>query len=103
MSDREKKEDLREAIQRFAEGVPKGEERAALKAFQSLKAALNAGTERAAERGGDGRWRVNAWVKMGILLGFRLGHVRPAATGGPFPFYDKDTYPLRAMGPDQGI
>ena len=103
MSDRDKEEDLREAIQRFAEGVPKGEERAALKAFQSLKAALNAGTVRAAERGTDGRWRVNAWVKAGILLGFRLGRIGPAATGGPFSFYDKDTYPLRAIGPDQGV
>ena len=43
-------------------------------------------------------WHANAWVKAGILLGFRLGRVRPAATGGPFPFFDKDTYPLRALG-----
>jgi 2,3,4,5-tetrahydropyridine-2-carboxylate N-succinyltransferase len=42
-------------------------------------------------------------VKAGILLGFRLGVVRPAATGGPFPFFDKDTYPLRALGPEDGV
>jgi len=95
--------DLRAAIERYAESVPSGEEQLALEAFQRLKAALNAGTARAAERGADGRWRANAWVKAGILLGFRLGRTGPAATGGPFPFYDKDTYPLRAMGPDQGI
>ena len=95
--------DLRAAIERYAEGVPSGEEKDALAAFQELKAALNAGTVRAAERGGDGVWRANAWVKSGILLGFRLGRTGPAATGGPFPFYDKDTYPLRAIGPDQGI
>ncbi|HWN18129.1 MAG TPA: 2,3,4,5-tetrahydropyridine-2,6-dicarboxylate N-succinyltransferase [Gemmatimonadales bacterium] len=95
--------DLRAAIERYAEGVPAGEEKAALKAFQQLKVALNAGTARAAERGTDGRWRANAWVKAGILLGFRLGRTGPAATGGPFPFYDKDTYPLRAIGPDQGV
>ena len=75
--------------------VAPDDEPAARVAFLALKAALNAGTVRAAERGADGRWRANAWVKAGILLGFRLGRVQPAATGGPFPFYDKDTYPLR--------
>jgi 2,3,4,5-tetrahydropyridine-2,6-dicarboxylate N-succinyltransferase len=97
------KVDLRTAIEHYAGGVPSGEERAALEAFHELKAALNAGTVRAAERGVDGRWRVNAWVKSGILLGFRLGRIGPAATGGPFPFYDKDTYPLQAIGPDHGV
>ena len=42
-------------------------------------------------------WRANAWVKAGILLGFRLGqHRSPPPPAAPFPFYDKDTYPLRA-------
>ncbi|HEV2086499.1 MAG TPA: 2,3,4,5-tetrahydropyridine-2,6-dicarboxylate N-succinyltransferase, partial [Gemmatimonadales bacterium] len=83
--------------------VPPGEEAAALEAFQALKTALNAGSVRAAERGSDGRWRVNSWVKTGILLGFRLGRIGPAAVGGPFPFYDKDTYPLRAMSSAQNV
>jgi 2,3,4,5-tetrahydropyridine-2-carboxylate N-succinyltransferase len=83
--------------------VPSGEEPKALAAFQALKDALNAGTVRAAEPDPDGNWRVNAWVKTGILLGFRLGRIAPAAQGGPFPFYDKDTYPLRAIGPGDGI
>jgi 2,3,4,5-tetrahydropyridine-2-carboxylate N-succinyltransferase len=95
--------DLRAAIERYAQGVPPGEERAALKAFQALKAELNAGRVRAAERGVDGRWRANAWVKSGILLGFRLGRIAPAAVGGPFSFYDKDTYPLRSLAPGDGV
>jgi 2,3,4,5-tetrahydropyridine-2-carboxylate N-succinyltransferase len=95
--------DLRAAIERYASSVPPGEEEKALQAFQALKATLNAGTVRAAERGSDGTWRANAWVKTGILLGFRLGVVGPVAAGGPFPFYDKDTYPLRSVGPDDGI
>jgi len=99
----ERGNELRALIERYAEGVPPGEETAALEAFRALKAELNAGTVRAAERGVDGVWRANAWVKAGILLGFRLGRIGPAATGGPFPFYDKDTYPLRAMRPDQGV
>jgi 2,3,4,5-tetrahydropyridine-2,6-dicarboxylate N-succinyltransferase len=94
---------LRAELERFAGGVPAGAEPAALEAFRSLKAELNAGRVRAAERGADGRWRANAWVKEGILLGFRLGQVGPAATGGPFPFFDKDTYPLRALGPGDGV
>jgi 2,3,4,5-tetrahydropyridine-2,6-dicarboxylate N-succinyltransferase len=94
---------LQTELERFAPGVPPGEEPAALDAFRRLKAELNAGTARAAERGSDGRWRANAWVKAGILLGFRLGRTGPAAPGGPFPFYDKDTYPLRALGPDDGV
>ncbi len=95
--------ELRAAIERYAAGVPAGEERRAREAFEALKAALNRGEVRAAERGPDGRWRANAWVKSGILLGFRLGRIVPAATGGPFPYYDKDTFPLRPIGPDDGI
>jgi 2,3,4,5-tetrahydropyridine-2,6-dicarboxylate N-succinyltransferase len=94
---------LRAVLERFASGVPSGEEAAALDAFRILKAELNSGRVRAAERGPDGRWRANAWVKAGILLGFRLGKVGPAAAGGPFPFYDKDTYPLRPLGPEDGV
>jgi len=94
---------LRQRLQEFADGAPPGRESAALDAFRELKAALNAGTVRAADRDAQGVWRANAWVKAGILLGFRLGRVGPAATGGPFPFYDKDTYPLRALGPDDGV
>ncbi len=94
---------LRAAIEPYLESVAEGSESAARAAFLDLKAALNAGTVRAAERGADGIWRANAWVKAGILLGFRLGRLLPAATGGPFPFFDKDTYPLRPVGPDDGI
>ena len=94
---------LRTAIERFAAGVPPGHENEAREAFEHLKAELNAGRLRAATREESGRWRANAWVKAGILLGFRLGRIVPAATGGPFPFLDKDTWPLKAIGPDDGV
>ena len=74
----------------------------ALRTFKDLMAALNAGTVRAAEKKSDGTWRANAWVKRGILLGFRLGRIAQTEAG-PFTFYDKDTFPLRAVGPDDGI
>jgi 2,3,4,5-tetrahydropyridine-2,6-dicarboxylate N-succinyltransferase len=103
VSDTTKGERLRSQIERYAADVPPGEEAAALEVFQTLKTALNAGSVRAAERGPDGRWRVNSWVKTGILLGFRLGRTGPVAVGGPFPFYDKDTYPLRTMSSAQNV
>lgn len=94
---------LQAEIEQYAAGVPPGEESRALSAFRVLKARLNRGEVRAAERGPDGVWRTNAWVKSGILLGFRLGRLGPAATGGPFPFLDKDTFPLRDVGLEDGV
>ena len=94
---------LKAELERFNGPIAPADEPAARVAFLALKQALNTGTVRAAERGGDGIWRANAWVKAGILLGFRLGKIQPAATGGPFPFYDKDTYPLRQIGADDGV
>ncbi|MDZ4865392.1 MAG: 2,3,4,5-tetrahydropyridine-2,6-dicarboxylate N-succinyltransferase [Gemmatimonadota bacterium] len=94
---------LEAAILRFAATVPVGEEADALAAFQQLKDGLNAGTIRSAERDAGGVWHANAWVKAGILLGFRLGRIRPMAEAGPFPFYDKDTWPLRSVGLADGV
>jgi 2,3,4,5-tetrahydropyridine-2,6-dicarboxylate N-succinyltransferase len=95
--------DLRERIERYAGGVPAGEEAKAREAFQELKDALNCGQVRAAERSADGTWRANAWVKGGILLGFRLGRMAPVPSAPPFQFYDKDTYPLRHVSLDDGV
>jgi 2,3,4,5-tetrahydropyridine-2,6-dicarboxylate N-succinyltransferase len=95
--------ELSARIEHYAAGIPPGEEAQARAAFEALKQGLNRGEFRAAERGADGVWRANAWVKQGILLGFRLGRIAPAATGGPFPFFDKDTYPLRVVGPNDGV
>jgi 2,3,4,5-tetrahydropyridine-2-carboxylate N-succinyltransferase len=95
--------ELRAELERFAGAVSPADEPAAPVAILALKTALNAGNQRAAERGADGGWHANPWVKAGILLGFRLGRIQPAATGGPFPFYDKDTYPLRRAAVEDGI
>jgi 2,3,4,5-tetrahydropyridine-2-carboxylate N-succinyltransferase len=63
--------------------------------FDEFKRALNRGEVRAAERTEDGKWLVNAWVKRGILLGFRMGAITDMSTGESFKFFDKDTYPAR--------
>ena len=70
-------------------------------AFDKFKAALNEGRARAAEPT-PGGWRVNGWVKKGILLGFRIGRIVEMAGLG-LPFYDKHTYPLKQIAPGQNL
>src|ERR1700730_17052079 len=74
--------------------------------FREFKDALNRGEVRAAEPDPAAKtgWRANAWVKKGILLGFRMG----AAVDMPIdsarqPFIDKSTYPVRAINVADGI
>lgn len=71
-------------------------------AVADLLAALEAGEVRAASRGDDGRWAANAWVKQGILLGFRVGGIVDMSAP-PFSFFDKDTYPARAFTGADGV
>lgn len=66
-------------------------------AFDELIAHLEAGSARAAQRDEDGVWRVNASVKKGILLGFRLGKHTEFESAGPLQFSDKDTYPAQRL------
>ena len=67
--------------------------------FAEFRAALACGEVRAAERGPDGQWRAHAWVKQGILLGFRMGAITEMVDGPVLKFFDKDTYPLRPTTP----
>ena len=74
--------------------------------FAELRAALSAGTVRAAEPDASAPigWRVNTWVKQGILLGFKYGDLADASMDhGRLPFYDKDTLPLKKPGLAAGI
>jgi 2,3,4,5-tetrahydropyridine-2-carboxylate N-succinyltransferase len=64
--------------------------------FAEFKAALNRGQIRAAERDANGQWRTNAWVKRGILLGFRMGSIiEMTPAGAALQFLDKNTYPIK--------
>ncbi len=74
--------------------------------FQRFKDALNEGHARAAEPDPASAtgWRVNPWVKKGILLGFRMGalvdmSIDPARQ----PWFDKATYPVKRLGPSSGV
>src|ERR1700754_990773 len=63
--------------------------------FDEFKSALNRGEVRAAERNASGEWLVHAWVKQGLLLGFRMGALIDMSEGEHFKFFDKDTYSAR--------
>src|ERR1044072_4116749 len=70
--------------------------------FDEFKRGLNQGHVRAAEKVDD-RWRVNHWVKRGILLGFRMGRVENFSINNQFRFYDKHTYPLKRIAAADGV
>ena len=66
--------------------------------FDEFKTALTRGEIRAAEPDENGVWRTNAWVKQGILLGFKIGAmIEMSKETETLQFFDKETYPLRPM------
>lgn len=74
--------------------------------FERLRAALSSGDVRAAEPDASTPtgWRVNTWVKQGILLGFRWGGLADVSMDhGRWPFVDKDTLPLKRIGTADGV
>src|SRR3954451_8579712 len=74
--------------------------------FAELREALSSGRVRAAEPdpAAAAGWRVNTWVKQGILLGFKFGDMVDASMDhGRVPFYDKDTLPLKKPGLAAGV
>jgi len=111
-------DDLQASIERhFAAGAAAVSDAAAMKAFLQLRAALEAGTLRSAEPDASATtgWRVNAWVKRGILLGFRIGVLKDQSIVGfhqaahlfgkmpQITFVDKGTYPARRFTPNDGV
>ena len=74
--------------------------------FADFKTALNEGRVRAAEPDPATRtgWRVNAWVKKGILLGFRMGGVIDMSVDSSRqPFFDKSTFPVKRFTAQSGV
>jgi len=69
--------------------------------FFEFRDLLNRGAIRAAEpdTSQPSGWRVNAWVKKGILLGFRIGGIVEMSG----QFFDKSTYPLKRIGAADGV
>jgi len=74
----------------------------ARKVFGEFREQLTQGKIRAAEKM-DGKWKVNVWVKQGILLGFRLGELSNMGNDACLSFVDKDTFPLRRFAVGDGV
>ena len=121
---------MRERIEQLFAAGSGADKSAARAVFAELQRALGAGEARAAEpdAASPTGWRVNTWVKQGILLGFRFGDLVDMSIGGTevppygpiggaegppdgghdgghagFPFYDKDTMPLKRPGAAAGV
>jgi 2,3,4,5-tetrahydropyridine-2-carboxylate N-succinyltransferase len=74
--------------------------------FGRFKEGLNRGEIRAAEPddSASSGWRVNGWVKKGILLGFRLGGIVDMSIDRyRQPFFDKSTYPVKHFDVGDGV
>jgi 2,3,4,5-tetrahydropyridine-2-carboxylate N-succinyltransferase len=98
--------ELQQQIEAFFEQGDKADAMSARAAFVRLRDALSEGTVRAAEPDTTAPtgWRVNAWVKKGILLGFRFGRLADVSMDhGKWPFFDKDTMPIKTIGIDQQV
>jgi 2,3,4,5-tetrahydropyridine-2,6-dicarboxylate N-succinyltransferase len=97
---------LPEQIEKLFDGPPAHYTETHFELFREFKNALNRGEARAAEPDSSSPtgWRVNAWVKKGILLGFRMGAVIDMSVDAARqPFVDKSTYPVRAITAADGI
>jgi 2,3,4,5-tetrahydropyridine-2,6-dicarboxylate N-succinyltransferase len=97
---------LQSEIERLFDARPASYSEADFGLFTRFKAALNVGTIRAAEPDAKSPsgWRVNAWVKKGILLGFRMGTVVDmSVSAARQPFFDKATYPVKSFTAESGV
>ena len=89
---------LRDDVMTLVEAGANADRESARAMFERLRAALSAGEVRAAEPDASSAlgWHVNAWVKQGILLGFKFGDTKDVSMDhGKWPFFDKDTLPMK--------
>ena len=93
---------LRERIEALSGEDTSASPDAARLAVAELLAELSAGRVRAAEKDGQ-RWVARAWVKRGILLGFRIGTLAEVSSSGGFSFFDRDTFPLKKLALTSGV
>ena len=97
---------LQAEIERLFEEKPEKYMEEHFRLFQRFKDALNEGRVRAAEPdpSSPSGWRVNAWVKKGILLGFRMGAMIEMGQGAAGqPLFDKATWPLKRLRVEDGV
>ena len=93
-------------IERLFDQAPEAYTPEHFRLFYEFKDALNHGRIRAAEPDPltSSGWRVNGWVKKGILLGFRMGGVVDMSVDAARqPFFDKSTYPVKRLNARSGV
>ncbi len=99
-------ENLRQSIEELFDRNPSSYSDEEKRLFTDFRDLLNHGAVRSAEPdlSQPTGWRVNPWVKMGILLGFRMGAVvELTSAGGDAQFFDKSTYPLKQFTLDDKV
>ena len=97
---------LRSQVESLYDNPPEHYEEHHFWVFRDFKAALNHGEIRAAEPDASEKsgWRVNPWVKKGILLGFRMGVIADMSIDvTKQPFFDRATFPVRSMSVSDGV
>ncbi len=97
---------MQQQIEALFENPPEQYSAADFALFAEFKEELNAGRIRAAQPDAASAtgWRVNAWVKKGILLGFRMGAlVDMSIDAARQPWFDKSTYPVKHLKPEDGV
>lgn len=97
---------MQQQVERLFDEAPAHYEEEHFWLFRDFKEALNRGEIRAAEPDPAAKtgWRVNVWVKKGILLGFRMGAIVDMSLDVTRqPFFDKSTYPVHSFSTGDGV
>jgi 2,3,4,5-tetrahydropyridine-2,6-dicarboxylate N-succinyltransferase len=95
------RERIESALSQNASGAANGD---AFQVVDDLLSALESGEIRAAEKTADGKWNAVPWVKRGILLGFQIGSLTDMSDSDSLlRFFDKNTYPPRALLVEDGV
>jgi 2,3,4,5-tetrahydropyridine-2,6-dicarboxylate N-succinyltransferase len=93
-------------IEELFDATPQAYGEADFDLFRRFKEKLNSGEARAAEPDASARsgWRVNGWVKKGVLLGFRMGAIVDMSIDRRRqPWMDKATFPVKRFEPGSGV
>lgn len=88
--------ELKDRIIQLYQNPKKSYEATDFALFESFVDALNSGVIRACEKEGE-IWKVNQWVKMGILIGFRIGELSAMPAWGENRFFEKHTMPQKGF------
>ena len=95
-------DELRKRIERLSDLNSSDYPEDSMETFLEFRNLLGRGEIRSAEYI-EGEWKVNIWVKKGILIGFKLGKLVDYSENKSFRYFDKDTYPLKNLSIDDGI